>query len=319
MCYRTLNEVKGDAVVKQFTPGKMILTGEYSVVYGYPAITASLAIGLSISQEKQKVSTQVSSDNFFIRQDGRIMPQDKHLQAAVDVFQEECKKKIKDTYWCQISSQIPKGYDLGYSTALIVAILLNLAEEYRVTLSYDMLARMTLLAEQKVIPGIDPINAYTISRQGIWHFCRSQGWQSQALFGSAAQMKSMVLINTGVAVETGPELSASVGSFLAGNQRAKQVLGELGALVNEYVQHFEQGLTLDVIIQKNHKLLCELPIVGQVARYVVAQIESIGGAGKITGRGGIMGGSGMVIGYHQDIRMLADLCVKNNWQYLPVA
>lgn len=306
-------------MARQFAPGKMILTGEYSVVYGYPAITTSLAIGLTVSQEKQKISTQVSPDNFFIRQDGHVMPQNKHIQAAVDVFQEETKKKIRDTFWCQISSQIPEGYDLGHQTALIVAVLLNLAEEIGVDLSYDMLARMTLLAEQRVVPGADPINAYTISRRGIWQFYRSQGWQSQALFGSAIQMSSMVLINTGVAVETGPELSAAVGSFLAGNPRAKQVLAELGGLSNQYVQYMEQGLALDGVIRKNHELLCELPIVGNVARYVVSQIEAIGGAGKITGRGGMIGGSGMVIGYHQDVNALVNLCIQNNWQYLPVA
>jgi mevalonate kinase len=297
----------------------MLLTGEYSVVYGYPAITTSLAIGLTISSQQQKISTQVSSSNFFIRQDGKVMPQNKHLQAAVDVFQEECHRKIKDTYWCEISSQIPEGYDLGYPTALIVATILALAEECTIELSYDMLSRMVLLAEQKIVPGIDPINAYTISSKGIWKFSKTDGWQSQALFGSATQMKSMVLINTGVAIETGPELSASVGAYLAGNQQAKQVLADLGALADQYIQHFEQCLALDAVIRKNHSLLCELPIVGQVARYVVAQIESIGGAGKITGRGGITGGSGMVIGYHQDVNALINLCTQNNWQYLLVA
>jgi mevalonate kinase len=306
-------------VARQFAPGKMMLTGEYSVTYGYPAITASLAIGVTISQEKQKITTSVSPDNFFIRQDGNVMPRDVYFQAVVDVFQEETNKKIHDTYWCQILSQIPEGYDLGRQTALVVAVLLNLAEELRVEISYEMLARMTLLVKQRVNPGTDPIDAYTISRRGIWQFYRSQGWQSQALFGSAVQMSSMILINTGIAVESAAEMTAAVGSFLAGNQRAKQVLAELGALSKDYVQHLEQGLVLDALIQQNHRLLCELPVVGNVARHVIAQIEAVGGSGKITGRGGVRAGSGMVLGYHQDLSILINLCVQNNWQYLPVA
>lgn len=310
-------------MAKQFAPGKVIISGEHSVVYGYPALTTSLAIGITVTvelhEDASQLSTQLASNQFFIRQDGKILPQNPVLTPALELFQKKMHKKVNRPLWCEVTSQLPTGSGLGSSSALASAFILALAEEFGVEMSADQLAKLVWEVEQAIYPQASPIDAHTVARGGVWRFTRSQGWLSEPLFGSATQLAQLIVIHSGTPVESTAEMVAQVGSFLAGNPQAKQTLAELGGLVEQYVSCLEQGLPLDQLIRQNHRLLAQLPVVGQQALGMIAAIEQIGGAAKITGAGGVKAGSGMILAYHQNREQLVQLCQQYNWQYLPVA
>lgn len=306
-------------MAQQFAPGKVIITGEHSVVYGYPALTTSLAIGITVRIEEQQVSNQVSPNHFFVRQDGKLMPHNPVLVPALDLFFSKTKKKPKQPLWCEVTSQLPTGSGLGSSSALAAAFLLSLAEQFQVELTVEQLANMVWEVEQAIYKQASPIDAYTVARGGIWRFSRSQGWLSEPLFGSASQLAQLLVIHSGTPVESTAEMVAQVGAFIAGNPHAKDVLAQLGGLVEQYVHFLEQGIPLDQLIRQNHVLLSELPVVGIQAKAMITAIEQIGGAAKITGAGGSKAGSGMLLAYHQNRDQLVQLCQQYNWQYLPVA
>lgn len=306
-------------MAQQFAPGKVIISGEHSVVYGYPALTTSLAIGITVRIEEQQVSNQVSPNHFFIRQDGKLMPHNPVLMPALNLFFEKSKKHAKNPLWVEVTSQLPTGSGLGSSSTLAAAFILALAEHFSVELTVEQLANMVWEVEQALYKQASPIDAFTVARGGVWRFSRSQGWLSEPLFGSASQLAQLLVIHSGTPVETTGEMVAQVGAFIAGNPHAKDVLGQLGGLVEQYVHFLEQGLALDQLIRQNHILLSELPVIGIQAKAMVTAIEQIGGAAKITGAGGVKAGSGMLLAYHQNRDALVQLCQQYNWQYLPVA
>jgi hypothetical protein len=71
-------------------------------------------------------------------------------------------------------------------------------------------------------------------------------------------------------------------------------------------------------IKANEMLLEKIGVVGNRAQKMVRQIESVGGMAKVCGAGGVETGSGMLLGYHQNIDRLIELTQKNHWEYWPV-
>jgi mevalonate kinase len=72
------------------------------------------------------------------------------------------------------------------------------------------------------------------------------------------------------------------------------------------------------IIKKGQHNLEKIGVVGKKAQSIIRQVESIGGAGKILGGGGISEGSGMLLVYHQDKNKLLDLLKEKNWNYFKI-
>lgn len=72
------------------------------------------------------------------------------------------------------------------------------------------------------------------------------------------------------------------------------------------------------LITKNERLLEEIGVVGQKAKKIIKQIEKLGGAAKICGAGGVKRGSGIALAYHKDLDVVRRFCRKNNLECFEV-
>ena len=72
------------------------------------------------------------------------------------------------------------------------------------------------------------------------------------------------------------------------------------------------------LITKNERLLEEIGVVGQKAKKIIKQIEKLGGAAKICGAGGVKRGSGIALAYHKDLDVVRSFCKKNNLECFEV-
>lgn len=71
------------------------------------------------------------------------------------------------------------------------------------------------------------------------------------------------------------------------------------------------------IMQGEHNLE-QLGVVGQKAQRVIRDIESSGGAAKISGAGGVRGGSGILLCYHADAKKIAATAKKYQLHFFDV-
>jgi mevalonate kinase len=312
---------------KQFAPGKVIISGEHSVVYGYPALTTSLSIGTTVEitnksfsdSEAENKTNDSPSSRYFFRQDGQILPSNPILTSSLHIFQQHTNTVLEEPLWCEVTTQLPIGAGLGSSSALAAACIKALAALAGMSLSDQNLANLVWDVERTRYTLASPIDAFTVSRPGVWQFIKDDSWQSYPLGEMESQFPHMLLINSGSPQESTAEMVAQVGAFIAGNTQAKRVLKKLGDLVVEYIVALQQNMPLEQLIKENHQLLSKLPVVSSTALSMINSIEAVGGAAKITGAGGVQAGSGMILAYHQDISRLLSLCNQYNWEYLSLA
>ncbi len=109
--------------IKVSAPGKLMLFGEHAVVYNRPcivtAVSARLYVELESTWGRFKIDAPQAKDFRFVEE-------------AVSVFKK--KYKISNGFSIKTSSDFSSQYGFGSSSAVTVAVLVALANSYRIDL-----------------------------------------------------------------------------------------------------------------------------------------------------------------------------------------
>lgn len=194
----------------------------------------------------------------------------------------------------RIESQLPIGSGLGSSAALATALVWALRKDSSLK-TKNQLVKIIEDKQHGKSSGVDQ----TIVREG--GFLRFQ----QGVFKTVKlKLTRAILINSGKPLESTGEMVRQVAKG-----RFDKEFKAIGKLVNYWRPE---------VIKANEALLEKIGVVGEKAKKMIRQIETIGGMAKVCGAGGVKGGSGMILVVHQDKEKLLDLINKNNWPYLTV-
>jgi mevalonate kinase len=136
-------------------PGKVILAGEHSVVYGYPAIAVSIGLrcyveitdiqeGIRIHAEDLEVS------HHYLMQDLLDITQGKVINPKLDNIALWIKQSLSESpnVSLKIRSEIPISAGLGSSAAVAVATVAAIADLHDQQLSSDEISRLAFEAEK---------------------------------------------------------------------------------------------------------------------------------------------------------------------------
>lgn len=116
-------------------PGKVMLLGEHSVVYGFPCLVMAIA-------KKISVTVQITQSN------KNILPDSNYVKIAVSEFLQNYK--IKSAISIKTEAEFPSIYGLGSSSAVTVATLKALSELFKISLSTNELFNFSLKITRKV-------------------------------------------------------------------------------------------------------------------------------------------------------------------------
>lgn len=275
-----------------FSPGKVILSGEHSVVYGQPALVMSLPLGITVE----------------IVDEGE--PLTAHTAAILNVFKEVTGRKLEG-FSFQIKSTLPQNSGLGSSAALAYSLLQAAADYEGVKFSkeqyFDLVQKSEVFAHGKP-SGID---ASAVVYGGVQRFQKRDGKfiREPVLVGNDL---SYILLQSGKAKETTKQMVESVSK----HENKDEILEKIGFVTTEIENQLKKGeLDLELIAQ-NQGLLESLGVVGKKAKQMIRQIEAVGGYAKIAGAGGVEDGSGAILVFHKDLGKIINLAEQSQWQII---
>jgi mevalonate kinase len=278
-------------------PGKIILSGEHSVVHGQPAVLTAVNRRLFVKIETSKKGIEIFSDEptglveFALQKTGRLLG------------------KRLDNLKITIKSEIPVNRGMGSSAALAVAMVGGLFRWLDREWDKNLINQIAYEIEKKQHQNPSGADNSIACFGGLIVF---QKGKIKKLKG--VSLPVLVLLDSGRASESTGELVSRVSAkFQIPNSKFQKILNEMGNVTLRLIEVLKKRRSSDFqnLILENERLLEELGVVGNKAKKIIRKIEDFGGAAKICGAGGIKAGSGILLCYHQKPSVLLDFAKKN--------
>lgn len=253
-----------------FAPGKIILSGDYAVVFGYPGIAfpASAGIDAEFREEatggKIDLAWESEVNNDWIAYAKKIIA--------------HCRPHAHASGRLSISSSLPLQKGMGSSTALVIAITRALVGEHARGIARSI--------EDTMNPG----------HSGLDFACI---WESVPIvFRQDAPVERSALPPElhmgGILIDTGAPSDATSTLVAWMKEREGEARDALGAIGN-CTERLIAGESLIPVVRDHHRAQTQLGVVPRGVRELIASIEKRGGAAKVIGSGSRSGGGGMVL------------------------
>ena len=298
--------------------GKIILTGEHSVIhkqlaiampfYAYTHCKIQESIEPAITIHLNDLHKQYS----FIVDNTPIPPNEFSLPIHVlSLFQQEFHIPLSNIS-ITINSEIPMNVGLGSSSAFIISMIKALIEYYNLTLNKNRIFKVALEAENLVHGKSSGLDLSVALHNKI---IRYQNTNVTPLASVYSPSPYFHIINTGMPSSTTLDCVQHVNKYFK-NSIIWDCFGKVAlsletALVNRNLEQLKNH------VSKNHQLLCELGIVPPSIQSAIKDIEDLGGSAKVSGAGAITGNNaGMLIALIEDTNILHQICSKYQYQYI---
>ena len=285
--------------VKTSAPGKLMLFGEHSVVFGHPCIVTAVDRRLSITIEEngEDVFVLDAPDLGLRAYSKKITDLAKDDLPKEVAFIETCYKLFlanypqKKTIHVYSKNEFKSSYGLGSSSASTVAFAKALSEFYQVPLTNDQLFDLcykTVLRVQGVASGFDIAAAIW---GGTLYYVTPSGKYLQNKIVEPLNVNNLPIIvgYTGIKADT----ATLVRMVQKQQQDQKKVINRVFTDITLLVEQAKQTLKqqdwphLGLLMDQNQHLLRQLQVSSIELENLIAAAKSVGSWGaKLSGAGG---------------------------------
>jgi len=283
--------------IKISVPGKIIITGEHSVVYGKPALAAAVDNRLTVT-----LTLVVRGKN--------KLPKGKLVKKAVDIMKNYLGTRFPTDFNLQISSDIPSGAGMGSSAALGVGIVTAFlcAATGNSQLDHRLINELAYKVDKFQHGNPSGVDTSAVTFGGfVWYRKEFEFLKSlfKFQFKIANSLQHFYLINTGKPKESTKEMIVKFkpNSLDEFEQVTKQITQAI---------HDEDEQSLMKGIKENERLLEKAGMVSKSTASIIRAIEASGGVAKISGAGGFKDKSGMILVYHRKPEKIKLKTIKAN-------
>jgi mevalonate kinase len=262
-------------------PGKFVVLGEHSVVYGKPAVVLATDRRITCSVRRSKRNTLNGDYLDFSRQ-----PHFNYLTRGLD----HCLDFLT-------VSEIPSGSGMGSSAALSAALALAIRSERGEDPTELTLVEEAYGAELHAQGNGSPMDASAcVHGGGIAINAGSEGKELWTISRNGRTWKvsdievpelSFVIGNTGIRAPTGPQV-AKVRRYRDSNGFATDIIDEMGEVTLEGYDALRRGdcVELGRLMTRDHKLLSILGVSCKELNTLVNSSLPYSYGAKLTGSGG---------------------------------
>lgn len=283
--------------------GKVIISGEHSVVYGMPALVGSIKLFREVVLRepiKRKIAQPAFIENIF------------------SIFEKKFGKAVHDLELVDLG-KLPIGSGLGSSAAYAHAAFLSLLKHFGLDATKKDLYEMVQESERFAHGNPSGVDATAVVYGGLLEFFRQNDQVNINQLGdenNVLKKTNFFLVDSGRPIETTREMVEAVSDRVKSNQETAKVLEEIGELTTKMITQVRQNQFEAGLLADNEKLLEKLGVVGDKAKKMIAELEEIGAVAKITGAGGIKDGSGMLLVYasQENAKKISDLIKTKKWK-----
>lgn len=298
-------------------PSKVHLLGEHAVVYGKPALLAAINKRISItiipSRKKQIQGAQGYEEE---------------AKQLLKILEAEIKKrkglKAIEPYSIKINSQVPVGSGLGSSAALSAGFTACLLSFLKIPWDKKTIFNIAYTGEKFFHGNPSGGDLAAVIEGGFLWFRKDFEFLktfSHLPFKPHKNIKQFILINSGKSKESTKEMVAKVSQLKASfPQRTQELFNSQEDLTKRMAIALRDGDENALIecIKLGERNLEKLGVIGKKAQFLIRKVESMGGAAKITGGGGVSGGSGMILVYHKDMEKLFNFTKQKSLEVIAV-
>jgi len=279
------------SALSAFGPGKVILLGEHSVVFGFPALAGPLSWGVNARGAPHKKTTLV------VPADVKGASRKQLLAAFSRAAQAAGEPKVR----VSLESDLPASMGLGSSAAVSVAISRLLLQAAGKAPSCNDVVKLALDMEREFHGTPSGVDHTCSAHQALILYRKAPG----APVGRAKAVSSPKPLNVVVAIagERSPT-KKTVGALRERQAhwptRYKRLFSEIGKVAVEGAKAVEAGdiEALGDAMNVNHGLLAALQLSSSRLDDMVYRLRELGALGaKLTGAGG---DGGAVVGLFRD-------------------
>jgi len=301
---------KQNNIIKVSAPGKIHLLGEHSVVYGKPALLTTI---------DSRLYVEVSQSENLIIHCGN---DEKLIKKAIKIVEKELKLKCPLKVKITIKSDIPYGRHVGSSAAVSVAVVSALIYYKSGVWDLNLFNRLAYEVEKTQHGNPSGGDNSTVCFGGlIWFQKISENEKiikTMPFTISKNIAGNFILIDTGKPKESTGEMVSYVKSLSKRNPRVvNDFLNNQEKLVKRLLPVISNSKEEELIdiIKKGEKNLESIGVVSDHVKSVIREIEKAGGAGKICGGGGRKKGTGIILTYHKDKKIIEKIASLFNLKY----
>jgi mevalonate kinase len=327
-------------------PGKVIITGEYAVAFGQSAI------GVAINRlSKATLSCQPAASNTDAMLTLQLPQLQKNLTVPVRQAQ-QLADHVAQQHKAFLAGQIPLSSLFSNPEDLLLAALgygistnqLAVQQHLDFTLHSELIMGGGMGSSASTIAALLAVllhaNQYAFDKHRLyeqvkviehWQHGRSSGLDPRlCVYGGMHYLQSeqyrqlnisippeWFLVSSGI-----PQSSTGECVELVRKQQKTesfwQQLGEVSKAMEGALLEAD-GDALVELIKANHRLLQTLSVVPKTVAEFIAQVELVGGAGKICGAGSIRGeAGGLVLVAGVNVEHIENLCQAAGYHFWPL-
>ena len=277
------------AKIKSSAPGKIIISGEHAVVYGYPALLASLDRRLTCTFDSEAKAQRIES----------VVNDLSHAWKALKICQQNLRHKFPNIK-ISIDSNLPVGSGMGSSAALAVAFSAGLRKLAKLDFDQGLINDLAYKIE-KVQHGNPSGGDNTVSTYGgfLWYRKEAETLRTFSQVSPKRKLPHFFILDSGKPVE-------STGEMVAGVKKDTATFVAIEKLTRAILRHLmgEETADFEKLIRENEHLLEKLGVVSSQTQALIRRIEKLGGVAKISGAGGAKQGSGILLVLHKDAEVI---------------
>lgn len=313
-------------IISYSAPAKVILSGEHAVVYGKPALVSAidLLLRFTVTNSARLPATLSLARRAGSSKDGDTSKVILLITQKVKEFLHKQKIKFEDRkYTFYIDSKIPISRGLGSSAALSVAATAALLEFYTgKKFDKETINNVAYQAEKYFHKNPSGIDNTASCFGGLIYYRKEFEFLkniSTLNFKISKNFEDkLFLIDSGKSVESTAEMIHIVGKkYNEKPQFIEEVFNDIEKVTKRIVVSLikeDEEFFMKSIID-NEVLLEMLGIVSTKTKGKLKELEQFG-FGKVTGAGGLKGGSGFLLFYSKKQKNLQEFCEKKKITFM---